>query len=390
MPLTISKAGMKLFARCAVLGLVCSALPIPHSAFAQEVQWRTEYAAARREATEKNRPLLLDFGTDSCYWCKQLDTRTFSEPAVARLLNERFIPLKINAQRDADLAGRLRIQTYPTLVIAAPDGRILGTQEGFIEAVRFHEQLQRVLAAAPAPDRLTLDCEEAAKAAAAGETDRALGLLRKVLEDGKEGPVSVKARKLLQEIEQQAANRLVRARELAERGQLREATDAAGDLARAFAGTRAAVEAGQLVATLTSRAEPPDDQSRARRARELLALARDDYRHQNYLCCLDRCELLTTTFGDLPEGSQAAQLAAEIKANPEWLKQACDGLSDRLGGLYLALAESWLKNGQPNQAVIYLERVLQTFPGTRQAEAAQLRLLQIQGPASQAVESNEP
>ncbi len=47
--------------------------------------------------------------------------------------------------------------------------------------------------------------------------------------------------------------------------------------------------------------------------------------------------------------------------------------------LYLALADAWLKRGQPQQAVYYLERVVQTLPGTRHAETAQTRLAQLQG-----------
>jgi hypothetical protein len=95
--------------------------------------------------------------------------------------------------------------------------------------------------------------------------------------------------------------------------------------------------------------------------------------------------LLLTSFPDLPEGNEAMQLAAEIKGNPEWMRQACDSLSDQLGVLYLSLAETWLKKGQPEQAVLCLERVVQTLPGTRQAEAAQTRLAQIQGQPTQPV-----
>ena len=56
---------------------------------------------------------------------------------------------------------------------------------------------------------------------------------------------------------------------------------------------------------------------------------------------------------------------------------------------YLALAETLLKKGQPQQATLYLERVMQTFPGTRQAEAAQVRLSQIQGVPAQTVDGAE-
>ena len=47
----------------------------------------------------------------------------------------------------------------------------------------------------------------------------------------------------------------------------------------------------------------------------------------------------------------------------------------------LTLAETWLKKGQPQQAVFYLERIVQSFPNTRNADIAQVRLAQIQGPS---------
>ena len=61
--------------------LLYSALRLPHSAFGQEVQWRYDYGKARREAETKSLPLVIDIGTENCYWCKQLDARTFRDPA---------------------------------------------------------------------------------------------------------------------------------------------------------------------------------------------------------------------------------------------------------------------------------------------------------------------
>src|SRR5262249_28867002 len=59
--------------------------------------------------------------------------------------------------------------------------------------------------------------------------------------------------------------------------------------------------------------------------------------------------------------------------------RACETISDRFGGLYLSLAETWLRRGQPQRATPYLERIVQNFPGSRQAEAAKVRLATIQG-----------
>jgi thioredoxin-related protein len=353
----------------------------PQSALGQEVRWRSDYHKARQEAASTGRPLLLDFGTENCVWCKQLDARTFSSAAVAALLNERFIPVKVDAERSSYLAEALHIQSYPTLVFAAPDGKIVGLQEGFLEAGPLREQMLKVLAAVGTPDWMTRDFQEAARAITAADYARAVSLLKGVLEDGKDRPIQAKARQVLRDLERQAAERCKRARDLADKGKTAEAIAALTDLGKTYAGTDAAREGRLLLGRLTSRAAGKGEAAaqRARRARELLEQAREDYRTQQFLCCLDRCETLASGFADLPEGAEAATLAAEIKGNPEWAKQAADQLVERLCLLYLALADSWLKKGQPQQAVFYLERIVQAHPNTRHAQVARTRLSQLQG-----------
>src|SRR5262249_22755360 len=102
-----------------LLGVCLSALSTQHAARAEEaeVQWRTDYNGARKEAEEKHRPLLIDFGTQNCFWCKRLDASTFRDPTVCGPLNEKFVPLKIDAEREAQLAQALSIQSYPTVVL---------------------------------------------------------------------------------------------------------------------------------------------------------------------------------------------------------------------------------------------------------------------------------
>lgn len=356
---------------------------------AQEVTWRQDYNAARREAQEKNRPLILDFSTQNCFWCAKLDTTTFRDPIVAKLINDRFVPLKVSAEQNPQLTEVLRIQSFPTLVLAAPDGKILGTLEGYLEAAKLHGHLQTALEAVSNPEWMSRDYQEAARAVAASDYARAVALLKGILEDRQERPVQLKAKQLLQDLEQQAADRLARARQLQDRGQSDEAADRLTELLRLFPGTAAAGEGSQL---LTSLAINPDAkaQQRSRRARELLAQARQDYRSQQYLCCMDRCEVLTSSYADLPEGTEAMQLVAEIKNNPEWMRQACESLSERLGVLYLSLAETWLRKGQPQEAATCLERIIRALPGSHQAEVAQARLAQIQGQPTQQADFKKP
>ena len=53
---------------------------------------------------------------------------------MAALLNDRCVPLKVDASKQPFLADALRVTNFPTLVFAGPDGKIVGYQEGFLEA----------------------------------------------------------------------------------------------------------------------------------------------------------------------------------------------------------------------------------------------------------------
>ncbi len=360
------------------------------AALGTEVQWRTDYNAARREAQDKNRPLVVDFGTKQCYWCKRLDLDTFRDPNVARLMNDRFICLRIDAEQEVTLAQMLRIQNYPTIVIAAPDGKILITREGYMEVAPFREQLERALAAVSNPEWMAKDYQEAVKAIAISDYSRAIALLKSILEDGKDRPVQVKARQLLLDLEQQAAGRLARAKEANKKGRTSEAVETLTELVRDFNGSAAATEGGQLLTSLAANKKEIKTPPRSVRAKDLLAQAKKDYESGQYLCCMDRCEVLISNYGDLPEGDDAKVLESTIKNNPTWMQTACDSLSDRLGLLYLSLAETWIKKGQPQQAALCLERVVKAFPSSPHAEVAQRRLDQIQGKQTQQTNFKKP
>src|SRR5262245_12269369 len=217
---------------CLVVGTaVLSPLP---PALAQEVQWRHDYDKARREAADKGLPLVIDFGTDNCAYCKKLDAGTFCHPAVVQLLNERFIPLKVDANKDNALTQALNIRLFPTIVLGACNGVILDFHAGYLEADRFQELLHRNLAKLADQEWMVRDYEAAAQAAAAAEFPKAVALLKAVLEDNRGRPVQVKARQLLLDLEQQALGRLARARQAADQGRDAEAMEAVSETVRLF------------------------------------------------------------------------------------------------------------------------------------------------------------
>ncbi len=364
----------------AVGSVRCQETTVPvKAAAALEVSWRRDYNDARREQEEKKLPLLIDFYSIPCVWCDKMDASTFRDPKVVHLMNSRFIPLKIDGGKEVTLSNHLGIALFPTIVVAGADGKIIVSLTGYQEATRFLEVLMPIAASQTAPSWMEQDLILSRKWAGTGEYHLAISSLRKITEDGKSLPVQIEARKLLQEIDAKATTQLLHAHEMIGAGKKNEAVKLLTDTILTYAGTQASKEGREMLARIASAPSESEKQfKRTQAAQELLVQARDFYKKEEHILCMDRCAKLTDLYLDLPEGTEGLQLAQEIRNNPDWLQNAADTLSDRLGRTYLDLADTLLKKGQPQRAEFYLKRVVLAFPGSRMAESAQIRIVQLQ------------
>lgn len=124
------------------------------------VKWLTFEQAVEKSKTEK-RKIFIDVYTDWCGWCKVMDKKTFSNPAVAKLLNEEYYPVKFNAEQRGDVVFRgttfkfieygsrgthqlaaalLNNQlSYPSVVFLNEDFAIVQILKGYRQAPEFHK-----------------------------------------------------------------------------------------------------------------------------------------------------------------------------------------------------------------------------------------------------------
>jgi thioredoxin-related protein len=340
------------------------------------IAWRTDYDAARKEANEKNLPLLIVVGTENCVYCRKLEAGPFRDAAIQTQVGSNFIPLKIDANAEGNLARALKVQVYPTLLLASPDGKIHNFIEGYLESDRLAEHMKRAVAASTTADWMARDFNEASKAIGNSDYPRAVGLLKGLVREAGDKPVGVKAKGVLEGVEKQAAVKLARARELEEKGYTPEAMDSLADLMKVYAGTTAAGDAANLMAGIADKPETREKQ-RIRQARDGLALAKEEFRTGRFYDCLQRCEQLSLAFADRPESKDAAGLIADIKGNPDRLAAACEQMNDRTAAMYLALADSWSKKGQDKEATACLEKVVRLVPDSKHALTARTQLAKI-------------
>ena len=69
------------------------------------VNWLTFEEAVEKSKTDKKK-IFIDVYTDWCGWCKVMDKNTFSQPEIARYLNENYHSVKLNAEQREDIVFR--------------------------------------------------------------------------------------------------------------------------------------------------------------------------------------------------------------------------------------------------------------------------------------------
>lgn len=130
-----------------------------NSVFAQQVKWMSWEEAVEKSKTEE-RKIFVDIFTQWCAWCKKMDKETFSNPYVANYLNEKFYPVKLDAQQQNDILfknetyrfinrgnrnsyhelaamimnGRL---SYPTIVFLDEKAEVIQSIPGYRDAFEF-------------------------------------------------------------------------------------------------------------------------------------------------------------------------------------------------------------------------------------------------------------
>lgn len=90
--------------------------------YSQEVDFSSNWNASLIKAKKENKYILIDFYTDWCGWCKVQDTATWEDPMVAEYINENFVAVKLNAEKEGgDVAVRFRPTGYPTVLLFDPN-----------------------------------------------------------------------------------------------------------------------------------------------------------------------------------------------------------------------------------------------------------------------------
>lgn len=99
------------------------------------------YEQALAEARQQNKLLFIDFYAVWCGPCKRMAKDVFTVDSVGAYFNERFISIKIDAEKpeNAAVAKQFKVEAFPTLAFVGNDGKALAVNTGAMNAVELLE-----------------------------------------------------------------------------------------------------------------------------------------------------------------------------------------------------------------------------------------------------------
>jgi uncharacterized protein YyaL (SSP411 family) len=111
--------------------LTHSASPYLRSAVHQPVDWYQWGAEAFARAKAEDKPILLDIGAVWCHWCHVIDRESYENPQLAAIINQLFIPVKVDRDERPDVDARYQAAIsaisgqggWPLTGFLLPDGR---------------------------------------------------------------------------------------------------------------------------------------------------------------------------------------------------------------------------------------------------------------------------
>ena len=112
------------------------------------LNWLTDQEQALMVAQSQSKPILINFYTDACPACRQMDITTFVNKDVIELLNSNFTNLRSNAGK-TPLYKNYGVSAVPTFIFITPDGysqeNVITKAVGYRNADQFYVLAQAVL-----------------------------------------------------------------------------------------------------------------------------------------------------------------------------------------------------------------------------------------------------
>lgn len=281
------------------------------------------------------------------------------------------------------ISGQFGVEAIPSMVLLGPDSKVIwvGRPGELLSEERLAGLMQKHPPVLVDPKVLKAAQETlatATKKLESGDAAAALKLMSKVPDDAsKDADFARAAKETRAKLDEAAVELLKGAEAQAEAGEYAAAADRLRELSVSLAGLPVANDAKKKLAALMAK---PD----ARKAIELaqkesqaapaLAEAEKLRKAKKHESAYPRFKQVAKAFAGTPSGGKAAEAVKAYEADKAFMQKIAAREAGGKAKAALSVARSYAKAGRQADAVKKFKAIIQDYPGTEQARAAQTEL----------------
>lgn len=101
-----------------------------------QIYWVHSPKMAASLAKQFQLPILVYVTSDTCGHCRKMEREVWSNPQIISMVEAGFIPLELNAERDAELVAAMGIRGLPTTLLFNQEAKFVTGAAGYLPANR--------------------------------------------------------------------------------------------------------------------------------------------------------------------------------------------------------------------------------------------------------------
>jgi thioredoxin-related protein len=109
----------------------------------QGVAWFHDLYEAHKASASTGKPMLIVFGAPWCHYCRELETKTLTNPQLAGYIESNFIPVHLDKDKDKRVADILKVKSIPCTVVLSPEAHMVAKNLGYEEVQPYFTQLEK-------------------------------------------------------------------------------------------------------------------------------------------------------------------------------------------------------------------------------------------------------
>ncbi|WP_146402229.1 thioredoxin family protein [Planctomycetes bacterium CA13] len=114
-----------------------------------KVSWFRDFRAGWRESVRRNVPMVIYISSDNCSYCEAMQRDTWCDSSIRQRLGRDFVAIHLTPEQNEATLRRIKVDTYPTTLIGAPEGKVVGHRRGYQPVVALHQLLSESFRGGP-------------------------------------------------------------------------------------------------------------------------------------------------------------------------------------------------------------------------------------------------